>query len=177
MEWLLMTSVFAKLPFCGLVLQGRDCPRLSHFLSCKLPERDEHLLTSKALQDGGKVICMFLVPMDRPAPDFKHTVVSWQLWFCSFCTLIYFACTMSCSTWLICIFVQAASSIIQLIFGQANLRPGELQEWITLIVLSRKPVWLWFSDWPRASPWEDVEGGETRNSAFPQKDEHHKHCI
>lgn len=73
-----MTPVIAKLPFCGLLLQGRDCPRLSHFRSCKLPERDKHLLTSKALQDGGKVVRVFLVPMDRPTPSFRQTIVSQQ---------------------------------------------------------------------------------------------------
>lgn len=33
-----------------------------------------------------------------------------------------FAYTMSCSTWFICIFAQVATSIVQLISGQENLR-------------------------------------------------------
>lgn len=71
MEWLLMAPIFAKLPFCGLLLQGRDCPRLSHFRSCKLPKRDQYTLTYKAQQDGGEAVRLFLVPTDRPTFYFR----------------------------------------------------------------------------------------------------------
>lgn len=113
MEWLLMAPIFAKLPFCGLLLQGRDCPRLSHFRSCKLPKRDQYTLTYKAQQDGGEAVRLFLVPTDRPTFYFRasHCQPAAHLlifFFCS-CTLIYFAYTMSRSTQLICIFVQAAT--------------------------------------------------------------------
>lgn len=118
MEWLLMAPIFAKLPFCGLLLQGRDCPHLSHFRSCKSPKQDQYSCTEKTLQDGGKVISMFLVPTDRPASYFKPNYCQSAacLWLCYFCTLIYFAYTISRSMWLICIFVQATTNVIKLIY-------------------------------------------------------------
>lgn len=76
--------------------------------------------------------------------------------------------------WLICVLVQAAASTIQLIFGQAKLRPGELQEWIRLAGSGfltghvQVPGRMWK---------EEGQGAVLQGADFPQKDGHHKHCI
>lgn len=133
MEWLLMAPIFAKLPFCGLLLQGRDCPRLSHFRSCKLPKRDQYKLTYKAQQDGGEAVRLFLVPTDRPTFYFKasHCQPAAHLWFFFFLLHTDLLCihniSLHATDLYFCPGCNYHQTDISVLLLQANEGPGKCQ--------------------------------------------------
>lgn len=160
MEWLLMAPIFAKLPFCGLLLQGRDCPRLSHFRSCKLPKRDQYKLTYKAQQDGGEAVRLFLVPTDRPTFYFKasHCQPAAHLWFFFFSPAHWFTLHTQhlapCNWFVFLSRLQLPPNRYKCASVAGKWRAWEVPDWITLMVPS-----------PAANAQRSIEGGGTRSSA------------